>query len=178
MKRAWTLAAAAMFGSQVGCGPSSVPGSIEHPLAGRAAPSFAAVATNSRDVGVPAVGTTRVTVIDFWASWCPLCRSTLPSFATLYDDRRRDGILIIGVSIDEDGAPAEAFMSSIDARFPLVLDPHQRLATAYGVAKLPLTFVVDDRGRVRWVGRDPGDARDAAEVVLRESAHGGAQAFE
>jgi cytochrome c biogenesis protein CcmG, thiol:disulfide interchange protein DsbE len=161
-----------------GCGPSAVPSSIEHPLAGRAAPPFSAVATNSRDVGLPALGTTRVTVIDFWASWCPLCRATLPSFASLYDDRRRDGILVIGVSIDESGTPAQAFMESIDARFPLVLDPHQRLASTYGVAQLPLTFVVDDQGRVRWVGRDPDDARDAAEVLLRESADGRAQAFE
>lgn len=161
-----------------GCGPSSVPSSLEHPLANRSAPPFSAVATNRRDVGIPAHGNTRVTVIDFWASWCPLCRATLPSFAELYDDRRRDGVLVIGVSLDESQPSAEAFLGSIDARFPLVMDPDQRLAGTYGVGKLPLTFVVDGQSRIRWVGRDPDDARDAAEALLREGADGGSQAFE
>lgn len=155
-----------------------MPSSLEHPLAGGSAPAFSAVATNSREVGIPAHGRTRVTVIDFWASWCPMCRATLPAFVELYDDKRHDGLLVVGVSLDETEPPAETFLTSIDARFPAVMDPDQRLAGTYGVGKLPLTFVVDDRSRIRWVGRDPGDARDAAIAVLEEGSLGGAQTFE
>jgi alkyl hydroperoxide reductase subunit AhpC len=56
----------------------------------------------------------------------------------------------------------------LHARFPVVLDPHMRLAGSYRVGNIPLTFVIDRHGIVRWIGRDPGDVRRAVNVVLSE----------
>ena len=169
MNRTWGL----VFSAVVGAACShTVPPSQPHQLADQPAPSFEAVATNRRDVAVPALGQTHVTVIDFWASWCATCRATVPTLSDLYDDQRHDGILVIGVSIDENPQAAEAFLASIGAKFPLVLDEHQQIAGAYGVQKVPLTFVIDGDARVRWVGRDPDRAAEAAEAVLQEHRDG------
>jgi len=150
-----------------GCGPQ-IPPSVGHRLAGSAAPPFEALATNMRSVSVPSqYGQTRVTVVDFWASWCALCRRSMPAYQSLYEDRRHDKVLVVGVSLDDTQQAATRFAQAIGAKFPIVMDSNQRLARRYGVYDIPLTFVLDRQGVVRWVGRDPDDAREAAEAVLR-----------
>src|SRR5829696_6174198 len=70
----------------LGCGPGAMPRSLQHALAGAAAPEFREVATADREVGLPGSPRTRATVIDFWASWCPSCQQTLAAMDTLYRD--------------------------------------------------------------------------------------------
>lgn len=152
----------------LGCGPGAMPASVRHPLVGRAAPAFHAESTAAIPVGVPGTRRTRVTVIDFWASWCASCSRTLPALDRLWRDRRADGVAVIGVNVDESDVAAEAAAHALGATFPIVTDPGQRLSASYGVAQVPLTFVVDGAGTVRWVGREPESARRAVEVVLSE----------
>jgi len=147
-----------------------MPPSMPHPLQGGAAPEFESEATGMRTVGVPGGYRTRVIVIDFWASWCPACSTTLPALDDLYRDRREDGVMVIGVSVDETQGAAEATARNLGATFPIVNDPYQRIAGQYGVAEVPLTFVIDGAGTVRWIGRDPESARHAVDVVLAEGA--------
>src|SRR5262245_2424555 len=143
------------------CGPSSMPRSLGHPLAGNAAPEFRETATADREVGLPGSMRTKVTVIDFWASWCAGCQETIPALDELYRDRREDGVMVIGVSVDLSADDAMLVAQHLHASFPIVLDPAMRIAGSFGVAQVPLTFVVDGKNTVRWVGRSPGDARRA-----------------
>jgi cytochrome c biogenesis protein CcmG/thiol:disulfide interchange protein DsbE len=57
---------------------------------------------------------------------------------------------------------------ALHATFPILVDQDSRLLSQYRVAQVPLTFLVDRAGTVRWVGRDPTDLRRAVEVVLAE----------
>jgi cytochrome c biogenesis protein CcmG/thiol:disulfide interchange protein DsbE len=149
-----------------------MPASVRHPLVGGAAPEFHAESTAAIPVGVPGTRRTRVTVIDFWASWCASCSRTLPALDRLWRDRKADGVAVIGVNVDDSDVAAEAAAHELGATFPIVADPGQRLSATYGVAQVPLTFVVDSAGTVRWVGRDPESARRAVEVVLSEGPVG------
>ena len=151
-----------------GCGAGTMPPSVGHSLIGNAAPVFHEMATQDRDVGLPASPRTRVTVVDFWASWCVSCRESIPALSDLYADKREDGVMVIGVSVDESADDALLMAQHLHAKFPVVLDPHMRLAGSYRVGNIPLTFVIDRRGIVRWIGRDPGDVRRAVNVVLSE----------
>lgn len=161
-----TCAALALAILGLGCGPTSMPRSLGHPLAGSSAPRFQEEATSSRPVGIPSDDRTRVTVVDFWASWCEACQDTIPALDDLWRDLRHDGVLVIGVSVDESPGAADLAAQRLGASFPIVVS--QRIAARYGVAKVPLTFVVDARGTVRWVGRNPSDMRQAVEFLLRE----------
>jgi cytochrome c biogenesis protein CcmG, thiol:disulfide interchange protein DsbE len=152
----------------LGCGPGTMPPSLGHPLAGEQAPEFREIATEDRDVGLPGNPGTRATVIDFWASWCTGCRESIPAFDDLWRDKHPDGVMVIGVSVDESTDDALLLAQHLHATFPIVLDPHMRLASTYAVGAVPLTFVVDRRGTIRWVGRDPGEARAAVRVLLSE----------
>jgi cytochrome c biogenesis protein CcmG, thiol:disulfide interchange protein DsbE len=163
----WLAAAPALASVVLGCS-ATMPPSIAHPLAGGSAPEFEGVSTSDRDVRVPGRGRTKVTVVGFWASWCATCQAAMPVLADLYRDKRTDGVMVVGVSLDESEGSATSMAHELDLSFPVMLDPGQRVATTYGVSQIPLTFVVDRGGRVRWVGRDPKQARQAALAVLAE----------
>jgi cytochrome c biogenesis protein CcmG/thiol:disulfide interchange protein DsbE len=151
-----------------GCGPGTMPASLRHPLAGAQAPALDRMAGEQAEVGIWKGGPVKVTVVDFWASWCQGCQESIPALDALYRDRRGDGLSVIGVSVDERRDDALAAAQALHASFPIVFDEDARLLSQYRVAQVPLSFVVDRAGVVRWVGRDPGELRRAVEVVLSE----------
>jgi cytochrome c biogenesis protein CcmG/thiol:disulfide interchange protein DsbE len=144
-----------------------MPPSLRHPLAGARAPALGQLAAEPAQVGIPTATPVKVTVIDFWTSWCEGCQDSIPRLDALYRDKRDDGLRVVGVSLDERADAAYAMAAQLHATFPVVVDDG-RLASAYRVAQVPLTFVIDGGGTVRWVGRDPDAVRRAVAVVLAE----------
>jgi cytochrome c biogenesis protein CcmG/thiol:disulfide interchange protein DsbE len=151
-----------------GCGPGVMPPSLQHPLAGAQAPSMDRMSGEQTEVGIYHGAPVKVTVVDFWASWCQGCQESIPALDALYRDKRGDGLHVIGVSVDERRDDAYAMAQALHATFPIVVDQDARLLSQYRVAQVPLTFVVDRNGTVRWVGRDPNALKRAVEVVLAE----------
>jgi cytochrome c biogenesis protein CcmG/thiol:disulfide interchange protein DsbE len=166
VRRLATILAASI--GLVSCGPGVMPVGLLHPLAGAQAPSMSEIVAERTDVGIWHGPPVRVTVIDFWSSTCPGCQESLPALDALYRSRRGDGLAVVGVSIDERRDDALATAQALHATFPIVVDQDSRLLSQYRVAQVPLTFVVDRNGTVRWVGRDPSELRRAVEVVLAE----------
>ncbi len=150
------------------CGPGAMPTSLHHPLAGGQAPAMSELGGETTEVGIWHGAPVKVTVVDFWASWCQGCQDSIPLLDALYRDKRAEGLAVIGVSVDERRDDAFAMARALHASFPIVVDQNARLLSQYRVAQVPLTFVVDRNGTVRWVGRDPGAVRRAVEVVLAE----------
>jgi cytochrome c biogenesis protein CcmG/thiol:disulfide interchange protein DsbE len=158
--------AAASIALAAGCAPG-MPPSVRHPLAGARAPELAETSIASESVSVPGDDETRATVVDFFASWCGACRVTMPALDALWRERQNDGLMVIGVSEDDDETTARRTARAVGASFPVVLDRGQDLAASYHVGQLPLTFVIDRAGVVRWVGHDPAMARRAVFALLR-----------
>jgi cytochrome c biogenesis protein CcmG/thiol:disulfide interchange protein DsbE len=153
--------------TSLGCAGSGMPPSVSHPLEGRAAPEFHEDDANGEGVvHVPVRGARQVTVVDFWATWCQSCRDTMPALDALSRDHADRGVTVVGVSLYEDEGQMRAFARHVGARFPLVFDPHQRIAVQWGVRRIPITFVLDEEGVVRWVGRDPETARRAVDALV------------
>lgn len=167
IRRIMAVMALAAVGA-LGCGPASMPASSRHPLAGGPAPEFRGTSTKGRDVSVPGVGRTKATLVCFWASWCPTCQGALPGLDAIWLDHKRDGLMFIGVSVDDSEKHAVSMAAELGTSFPIVMDDGQRLMSQYSVGKVPMLFVIDQTGTVRWTGRDPSAARDAVEAVLAE----------
>jgi thiol-disulfide isomerase/thioredoxin len=161
-----SLFGALAFFGVAGCRPSELPRSAGHPLVGGPAPRFQRTALSSREVGIPGSDRTRVTVVDFWASWCEACKDSMPVLDSLWRSNRRDGMMVIGVSVDATSDEAESAARAFGASFPIVVD--QGLASAYSVGRIPLTFVIDRQGTIRWVGRQPAAIEQAALYVFYE----------
>jgi peroxiredoxin len=109
----------------------------------------------------------KVTIIDFWASWCGPCRKENPNVVALYDEFHSKGLNIIGVSLDKPEAK-EAWIQAIATdklTWPQVSnlmfweDP---VAKMYGVQAIPATFILDSSGKI--VARDLRGAALKAKV--------------
>ncbi|MFI0395509.1 DsbE family thiol:disulfide interchange protein [Paracoccus jiaweipingae] len=93
----------------------------------------------------------QVTVVNFWASWCPPCRAEHPVLKQM----AADGIRLAGVNFKDKQLQASAYLKGEgDPFFALGFDPNGRSALDWGVTAPPETFIVDGQGKVlyRFVG--------------------------
>jgi thiol-disulfide isomerase/thioredoxin len=93
----------------------------------------------------------QVAVIDFWASWCAPCKASFPVYAGVARDFSNRGVTLVAVSVDEDPAAYAAFVAKFHPPFPTLRDRGHKLVEAVEVPTMPTCFLVDRRGRVRFV---------------------------
>lgn len=119
----------------------------------------------------------QVVLINFWATWCPPCRTEMPGFETIYRDLHGEGFEILAISLDQGGAePVQQFARELELTFPMIVD-QQRVARAFdGTRVVPTSYLVDRQGRIRehYVGAvAEDDLRNVVEKLLREPAAAG-----
>lgn len=93
----------------------------------------------------------KVVLVDFWASWCGPCRKSFPELQALSDQYAKQGLVVLGISVDEDAAAMREFLEKHAVTFPVARDGAQKLVAAAGVSAMPSSFVVDRSGVVRFV---------------------------
>ena len=97
----------------------------------------------------------KLTVIDFWASWCGPCRQEMPSLVKTYNDYKDKGLGIVGVSLDEDKEQWSSAVSAMGMTWTQLSDLqgwHNAAAQMYGIQAIPFTIVVDNKGKVLTAG--------------------------
>jgi len=96
-------------------------------------------------------------VLTFWASWCGPCRAEMPSLEALHQTHAAKGVVIFGVTVDQDSAPAQNFVREYQLTFPQVWDRQGAIGSAYQATAIPMSFLVDPEGRVVAVSRGSRD---------------------
>lgn len=90
----------------------------------------------------------KVVMLDFWATWCGPCRIEIPSFVELQARYGREGLAVIGISMDDGPDPVVDFYKEFKMNYPVALGD-DRLAELYGgVLGLPTTFLIGRDGRI------------------------------
>lgn len=119
-------------------------------LVDRPAPDFSALTLDGSTVSLADFRGQKRVVVAFWASWCGPCRLEMPSLIEFYKKNHSDSsdFEILAVSIDEDTKAAENFATAQKLNFPVLLDPSQKVANAYGVEGIPTMFVIGKDGKV------------------------------
>jgi cytochrome c biogenesis protein CcmG, thiol:disulfide interchange protein DsbE len=109
-----------------------------------------------------------VVVLNFWASWCEPCRDLRPVLDLLAHVHQADGLLVYGVSVDEDRAQWEASLAASPVGYQQLWDKGgARHAERLAIERLPTTLLIDRAGLVRFVhqGFQPADADQLAAQV-------------
>ena len=99
-----------------------------------------------------------LTVVNFWATWCEPCIREMPALEGLFRASSDDGLQVVGV-VHEAIGPSElmAFVKRMGVTYPMI-KPRPRTSGDWGgVATLPTSFLIDDKGTIlrRYVGATP-----------------------
>jgi peroxiredoxin len=132
---------------------------------GSIAPDFSAPGPDGKVISLKqSMG--KVTLVDFWASWCNPCRAENPNNVALYNEFHAKGLNIIGVSLDKDAAKWKEAIAKDKLAWPQISNLKywdEPIRVTYGVESIPATFLLDANGTV--VAKDLTGAALKAKVA-------------
>ena len=108
----------------------------------------------------------KVAYVDFWASWCVPCRTSMPVVDELYKKLGPRGFTVVGINKDDRVVDAQRFLKRVPVSFPLSTDYQDTVVRAFLVTAMPSGYLVDRKGVVRKVHR--GYTAETAKQLERE----------
>lgn len=99
----------------------------------------------------------KVVIIEFWATWCPPCRESIPHLNELQEEYRDDVVVLGLTAVDEHQTEAQvrAFVKQ-HIRYPVGILPDGKVLERYGVEGIPHALVVGKDGKIKWKGHPAG----------------------
>lgn len=91
----------------------------------------------------------KVVLLNFWATWCAPCQAEMPTFAGWQRQYAPQGFQVIGISMDDDAAPARKLAQKLRIDYPVALGDASLGEKYGGVLGLPITYLIDRHGTVR-----------------------------
>lgn len=115
--------------------------------AGDKAPNFTITTDQGRQISVKNFGG-RVLVLNFWATWCEPCVEEVPSLNQFARQTAGSGVVVLGVSIDQNAHLYQQFRNRFHLAFETYRDPDENLSASFGTYKVPETYIIDRSGKV------------------------------
>lgn len=111
----------------------------------------------------------KVTILNFWATWCPPCKREIPTFVELQQQFIDQGVQFVGIAIDTKDL-VTSFVDGAHINYPTLIGEQDavNISHAFGnrLDALPYTVIIDRRGDIAFVHR--GElTREAAEEAIR-----------
>ena len=118
----------------------------------------------------------RVVLVNFWATWCEPCREEMPSIGRLRERLAGKPFDVLLVNFGEGAPRIEEFLRRENVVLPVLRDADKATAAAWRAGGLPMTFLIDARGRVRYsvFGEKDwsrGEALTAVESLVAEAGN-------
>ena len=103
----------------------------------------------------------KLTIIDFWATWCSPCSKALPKLNELYHKYQDKGVQFIGINIDspKNTAKIKPFVKAYKITYPVLKDPNSPLASRLNVTSVPMLLIINSENEIvyRHQGYRSGD---------------------
>ncbi len=100
-------------------------------------------------------GENKVVLVDFWATWCGPCIGELPNLKAHYEAYHGQGFEVVGVSLDDDPAALQQFLTDQQIAWPTVIDADpvnqgwdNPIARQYGISAIPACILINQEGKV------------------------------
>jgi len=135
-------------------------------LVGHAAPDFALPAVVGSNVRLSEYRGQPV-ILSFWSSQCSICIKQLAALDKLYCTYRSAGLVVLGVSVDDNLTRAEQFARARTASFPMLLDGPKNVSRSFVIDRLPTIVLIDRAGVVRYIRSDNGADERSYVVQIR-----------
>ena len=124
------------------------PNSVEGNAKGHTAPEFVLKDLSGKTVKLSDYRGKAV-VLNFWATWCPPCKTEIPWFEDLADKYRAQGLEVIGIAMDDSSEKDIAnFAKDMKMNYPVLLGKEETSDAYGGVEMLPTTFYIDRTGKI------------------------------
>lgn len=112
-----------------------------------AAPDFALKDMDGNDVSLGDYKG-HVVFLNFWASWCPPCRSEMPSIERLHQEVSEFNVDVVTVNLGESLKVAKDFIDSGKYTFDVLLDSNNAIGGLYAVRSIPTTYIINKSGEL------------------------------
>ncbi|MEM7139127.1 MAG: TlpA disulfide reductase family protein [Myxococcota bacterium] len=93
----------------------------------------------------------KVVLLDFWASWCGPCKQEMPVLEALHNKYKSQGLVIVGINIDNQQKKMDNFLKSNPVTFRLVRDEKLAVASRYEPPTMPSSYFIGRGGKIRMV---------------------------
>jgi thiol-disulfide isomerase/thioredoxin len=115
----------------------------------------------------------RVTLLNFWGTWCPPCRQEMPDIERIHESLGPRGLTVIGAAVSEQGGPEalRSWCAKNHVTYRQVLATPEMKEAYGGIEEVPVSLMIDKSGHVRyrWEGpRDYPTFRAAVQRLLLE----------
>jgi len=93
-------------------------------------------------------------VLNFWATWCAPCRKEMPQLVAAYEEHRDEGLVVIGLNLQESESIIRPFADDYGVEFPILIDRDGEVGDEYRLGGVPETIFIDANGIVhgRFIG--------------------------
>jgi peroxiredoxin len=141
-------------------------------IVGKDAPDFVLKSMDGRNLRLSEFRG-QVVLVNFWARWAGDSRQEMPALDRINTTYHRAGLIVLGVSVDEDSRRAREFADAMKLGYPILFDTSSSIGRDYLLQKMPMTILVDRSGVVRYANvgfkrGDDGAYLDQIRELLRE----------
>ncbi|MEJ2544112.1 MAG: TlpA disulfide reductase family protein [Calditrichaceae bacterium] len=113
----------------------------------------------------------KLTVLDFWATWCSPCVKAFPKLNEMYRKYQNKGVQFLGINIDsqKNNAKIKPFVKAYKIPYPILKDPNSQLASRLNVKNIPTLLIINSENEVvyRHQGYRFGDEEIIEEEILK-----------
>lgn len=110
----------------------------------------------------------KLTLIDFWATWCKPCNKAIPELNKIYDIFKKQGVEIIGINCDGPRSISKVapLSKSLKIQYPVLIDINSEIKNELNILALPTLLIVDANDKVVWIHE--GFVSGDTEIIIAE----------
>jgi cytochrome c biogenesis protein CcmG, thiol:disulfide interchange protein DsbE len=105
----------------------------------------------------------KLTVVDFWATWCKPCLQSIPHLTSIQEEYKTKGVNFVGISVDGPRSVSKVgpLAKSLKINYPILLDFNNDLMRQYNVANVPSLAIIDSKNKIVYFheGYNSGDEK-------------------